>query len=82
MRTPKVYTIQATWVWELVETTYSQEGFVFYPDADIEFATEQSPEVDEIVPVLEGEKHWFEKPISFYVKGTAWTKIFLTPFNI
>lgn len=82
MRTPKVYTIQSSWTWELIQTTYSQEWFVFFADWDIEFATSDSPAADEIVPVLANEKQGFEKPVSFYVRGIAWIQIFLTPFDL
>jgi len=81
MSLPKNYTIQATWVWELVKTIYDQSGFTFRPSANIEFAVDESPAADEIIPVLEGEKNSFKKPKSFYVKGAAWDVVYIAPFD-
>ena len=82
MRTPKIFTIQVDNVFESIKTTYSQEWFTFYADADIEFATSDNPALDEIIPITAWQEFWFEKPKSFYVRGTAGTQIFLTPFDL
>ena len=82
MRTPKVYTIQTDNTREVVETTYSQDGFIFYSDGDIWYSDSDSPAVDEIIPILANEKQGFEKAKSFFVRWLAGTKIFLTPFDL
>ena len=65
----------------IIKTPYDENGFTFRPDADIEFAKSDNPEVDEIIPIVANEKNFFKKAISFFVKGVIWTNIFLAPYK-
>jgi len=81
MNAPKVYQIVNTWIWESIPTTYDNGGFLFRPSANIEFATSDNPNLDEILPISSWKINKFKKPISFWVRWTAWTSISVAPFD-
>lgn len=76
-----IETITTTGVRQLIKTVYDPNGFTFWVDVVIEYAHSDSPATDEIIPLAVDTKYSFEKPQSFWVKGTAGTKIFISPFD-
>ena len=81
MKVPKIYTIQADNTWESIQTIQDQDGFIFRPDTDIEFAESDNPALDEIIPIVAGKQNKFNKPTSFWIRWTAGTQFFIAPFD-
>jgi len=70
-------------MWEKInyDDTKSSDGYIFRVDTWVAFAEKESPAWDESIPIPANTKLKFKKPKWFYLNGTAWTQVFLSPFD-
>ena len=78
----KTITLTSTdWLVIKSSQTKDDNGFIFWANADLEFAMIKNPGATDTIPLESGRMFGFAKPTTFFVKWQIGDKIYIWPFD-